>query len=69
MKRFIVALGLAVAFSAVGSGCVVRERGYAMRRPDRCVDAYWIEGHYGPRGRWHPGHWHCRGYVDRIEIE
>jgi hypothetical protein len=58
-------------FLSVGtglSGCVVRERTVAAR-PGTCPGGYWIEGHYGPRGRWHPGHWRCPGVVERIEID
>jgi hypothetical protein len=69
--RFMVGLGLVTALSAVGSsGCVVRERRYANYPPaGGCRGGYWIEGHYGPRGRWHPGHWRCPGVVERIEID
>jgi hypothetical protein len=50
------------------SGCVVRERTVAAR-PGACPGGVWIEGHYGPRGRWHPAHWRCPGVVERIEID
>jgi hypothetical protein len=49
------------------SACVVREERVA--RPGACPDGVWIEGHYGPRGRWHPGHWRCPGHREIIEIE
>jgi len=56
---------------ATGAGCVVRERSYA-RGPGYargCPGGVFIEGHYGPHGRWHPGHWRCPGVVERIEID
>jgi hypothetical protein len=42
-------------------GCVVEERVAVRRAP--CPGGVWIEGHYGPRGAWHPGHWQCPGGV------
>ncbi len=33
-------------------------------RPGHCPGGYWVEGHYGPRGRWHPGHWRCPGVIE-----
>jgi hypothetical protein len=50
------------------AGCVVEERGYA-RPPPPCHGAFWVEGHYGPRGVWHPGHWRCPGMVEVVEVE
>ena len=41
------------------SGCVVAVTERRPAPPERCVDAVWIAGHYGPRGHWHPGHWRC----------
>ena len=67
MKRLISALGLAVVLATAVSGCVVREQRVASG-PGRCRGAYWVEGHYGPRGHWHHAHWRCPGEVDRIEI-
>jgi hypothetical protein len=49
------------------SACVVREE--RVERPGRCEGGVWIEGHHGPAGRWHPGHWRCPGVVERVEIE
>jgi len=49
-------------------GCVVEERGYG-RPPPPCRGAFWVEGHYGPRGYWHPGHWRCPGVVEVVEVE
>ena len=54
MKRGILA-GALVAFAlALASGCVVRER---------CAGAVWVEGHHGPHGEWHRGHWRCASGV------
>ncbi len=50
---------------AVG-GCVVEARPVGRPLPP-CPGGAWIEGHYGPYGRWHPGHWRCPGAV--IEVE
>ena len=50
------------------SGCVVEERTYAAPAP-RCRGAVWVEGHYGPRGAWHPGHWRCPGVVEVVEVD
>jgi len=49
------------------SGCIVEERPY--REPPACRGAAWVEGHYGPRGAWHPGHWRCPGVVERVEVD
>jgi hypothetical protein len=61
MKRSMIALA-ALATIAL-SGCVVHER-EVVRAPPRCPGGVWIEGHYGPRGYWHPGHWRCPGVVE-----
>jgi hypothetical protein len=52
------------------SACVEREE-VVVREPRRaaCAGGIWIEGHRGPRGRWHPGHWRCPGVVEVVEIE
>ena len=61
MKRSMIAL---VALATIGlSGCVVHER-EVVRAPPRCPGGVWVEGHYGPRGAWHPGHWRCPGVVE-----
>ncbi|HEY7374427.1 MAG TPA: hypothetical protein VIF57_19845 [Polyangia bacterium] len=62
----MLALALVVGGTAA-SGCVVREQRVATG--PRCRGAVWIDGHHGPRGRWHPGHWRCPGVVERIEID
>ena len=58
LRNLLVAVLAAVAFS----GCVVEERTSA--RPAPCRGAVWVEGHYGPRGAWHPGHWRCPGVIE-----
>jgi hypothetical protein len=68
LKRLLLAGVMLVSSAGAISGCVVRERTVASR-PGRCPGGYWVEGHHGPRGRWHPGHWRCPGVVERIEID
>jgi hypothetical protein len=48
-------------------GCTVHTVVVERRAP--CPGGVWIEGHYGPRGRWHPGHWRCPGVVEVVEID
>ena len=61
MTRSIVAV--AVLFLLGLSGCVVHET-QVVRAPPHCPGGVWIEGHYGPYGHWHPGHWRCPGVVE-----
>ena len=63
MVRRILSFGLLAAL-AIGSltSCIVRER--TVAGPGRCPGGVWMEGHYGPAGRWHPGHWRCPGVVE-----
>ena len=61
-------LVIAVLAAAALSGCVVEERSYAAP-PPRCRGAAWVDGHYGPRGAWHPGHWRCPGVVEVVEVD
>ena len=68
LKRLLLAGVMLISSAGAISGCVVRERTVASR-PGRCPDGYWVEGHHGPRGHWHPGHWRCPGVVERIEID
>jgi hypothetical protein len=73
MRRLLGLLVVAAltAGGVMGTGCVVRERAYA-RGPGyghACRGGVFVEGHYGPHGRWHSGHWRCPGVVERIEIE
>jgi hypothetical protein len=67
MRKLFLAFGLLVATAGLSAtGCVVRETRVA--RPG-CSGGFWVEGHYGPHGRWHPGHWRCPGVRERIEID
>jgi hypothetical protein len=61
-------LVVAVLASVALSGCVVEERTYAAP-PPRCHGAAWVDGHYGPRGVWHAGHWRCPGVVEVVEVD
>jgi len=49
------------------TGCVIEEHPY--RPPPACAGAFWVEGHYGPRGYWHAGHWRCPGVVEVLEVD
>jgi len=67
MRKLLLALGLWVAALGIStSACVVRETRVARHG---CAGGYWVEGHYGPHGRWHPGHYRCPGVIERVEIE
>jgi len=57
-------LAVLVALGLSQLSCYVRET-----RPGGCPGGVWVEGHYGPRGRWHPAHWRCPGHPAVIEIE
>ncbi len=65
--RRLLRLGSGLAFAALLSsalaGCVVRERTYARTAypppPPPCAGGVWVDGHHGPYGHWHPGHWRC----------
>ena len=59
--RWIVPLLVLAALE----GCFVRTRGYG----GGCPGGVFIEGHRGPRGRWHEGHWRCPGVVEVVEID
>jgi len=62
--RFLLALSLLVGFASAISGCVVREERPVRPGPRPCPGGVWIEGHRGPRGRWHPAHWRCPGIIE-----
>jgi hypothetical protein len=62
MSRVLVIIML--LFSVVQSSCFVRER-----RAPPCRGGVFVQGHYGPRGRWHPEHWRCPGQREVIEID
>jgi hypothetical protein len=67
MRKLFLAFGLLAATVGMSTtGCVVRETRVARHG---CAGGIWIEGHYGPHGRWHPGHWRCPGVYERIEID
>ena len=66
MPRLVRMGALGVLLMSMLSACVVREERVARAGP--CRGGVWIEGHYGPRGRWHDGHWRCPGVVERVEI-
>jgi hypothetical protein len=51
MKRLMIVLLLAAVVAPV-AGCVVAPVG-----PGPYSGAYWVPGHFGPYGGWHPGHW------------
>jgi hypothetical protein len=69
MKRAVMFVMLATTIGSA-SACVVREREYARGPgPRGCAGGVWVEGHRGPAGRWHEGHWRCPGVVERIEID
>jgi len=59
---------LPLLVAALLTGCV-EERPVVVRPAPPCRGAAWIEGHYGPRGRWHPGHWRCPRRVEVVEVE
>jgi len=54
MRTWLRAIVLALVAGAGVGGCYTE---YAVR-PGHCR-AVWIPGHYGPWGRWRPGHWRC----------
>jgi hypothetical protein len=56
-------------FTSVGqAGCAPRVVVVEHARAP-CPGGVWIEGHRGPRGHWHPGHWRCPGVVEVVEVE
>jgi hypothetical protein len=68
MKR----IHLASLALLVSLGCVAHERVVVheqTRPPPPCERAMWADGHYGPHGNWHAGHWRCPGTVEVIEVD
>jgi len=61
--RVLLVLSLCLA-SLTTAGCVVREERVVRPGPRPCPAGVWIEGHRGPRGRWHPAHWRCPGVIE-----
>jgi hypothetical protein len=59
MRRIFSSLGVLAVLVGL-PGCIVR---VDERRPPPpagyCAGWVWVQGHYGPYGRWHPGHWRC----------
>jgi hypothetical protein len=62
ISRVLLPLSVMAALTA---GCVVEAR----PGPPRCPGGVWMEGHRGPHGRWHEGHWRCPGVVEEVEID
>jgi hypothetical protein len=62
VRRLVVLIALGVAPLA----CVSEER-VVVRSGAPCVGGVWVEGHYGPRGGWHPGHWRCPAVVEVVD--
>ena len=65
---FFRAMLLPCVAAVVLSGCVVEER-RVPEPPRSCMEARWVPGHYGPSGRWHRGHWRCRGVIEVVEVD
>ena len=57
MRRAL--LGLVALLGSTGCVCAVREPPPPPQPAYYCPQWVWIQGHYGPMGRWHPGHWRC----------
>ena len=55
LKRLILVLTSAL----LAGGCVVHEQVAVRPAPPPCAGGVWVDGHYGPYGHWHPGHWRC----------
>jgi hypothetical protein len=70
MRATMASIGL-LGFLFVSSPALVscRPRVVVVERRPECPGGVWIEGHRGPRGRWHPGHWRCPGVVEVVEVE
>jgi len=66
--RKVISVGLALSLVVIASGCVEREV-VVERQPRACAGGVWVEGHYGPLGRWHHGHWRCPGVVEVVEVD
>lgn len=61
MKKLLGSMAVLLAVASA-SGCIVREREYVRR--GGCPGGVFIQGHYGPRGGWRPGHWRCPGIIE-----
>jgi hypothetical protein len=58
---------MALVFLLLFFGCVVHERAAVVRPASSCAGGVWVEGHYGPHGAWHEGHWRCPGVIEVVE--
>ncbi len=61
MKRLFKSSWVFVLAASLLGGCIVRERVVLRDQAPPCRGGIWVEGHYGPYGHWHPGHWQCPG--------
>jgi hypothetical protein len=68
LKRTFLLVVLTTTVATI-AGCVVEERAVVERPRRPCPAGAWVEGHYGPRGRWHPGHWRCPGVIEVVEVD
>ena len=62
--RQLLFVVLAIFAAVLAQGCIVRE----VRPARPCANAVWVEGHYGPRGAWHPAHWKCAAAAHEVII-
>ncbi|MFZ1426713.1 MAG: hypothetical protein WAS21_08105 [Geminicoccaceae bacterium] len=53
--KALLALLLVTGFGL--SGCVIPEREEVVVHEPYHAPSYWVPGHYGPYGYWHPGRW------------
>ncbi len=67
LSRCLATLLVGTLATLTLAGCIVEER--PARPAPQCRGAVWVEGHYGPRGAWHPGHWRCGGVVEVVEVD
>ncbi len=68
MQKTIALIGVLLFISVGEIGCAPRVVVVDRGRP-ACPGGIFIEGHRGPRGRWHPGHWRCPGVVEVVEVD
>jgi len=55
MRKLTLAV-LALTMAAGVLGCATET---VVVRPPPCPGGTWVQGHYGPYGHWHAGHWVC----------
>ena len=63
MKRLFGFAALVVTLISLDA-CTAR-----VEERHHCDGGVWIEGHRGPHGRWHDGHWRCPGVVEEVEVD